>query len=174
MTPIIERILVGANGCLQAGGREMRCAIGRGGVRLDKREGDGATPVGIWPLRRVFYRADRENPPVTGLSVTAIDPRDGWCDAPGDPAYNQPVRLPYPASAEALWRDDASYDLVVVVGYNDDPPQAGLGSAIFIHVARADFSPTEGCVALAAADLRALLALCGPKTALCVTVEEAR
>ncbi|HEX3501324.1 MAG TPA: L,D-transpeptidase family protein [Stellaceae bacterium] len=139
------------------GSLQLRCAIGRGGVRRDKREGDGATPVGIWPMRRLLYRADRLELPQTTLPASAIGATDGWCDAPLDAAYNQPVRLPYPASAETLWREDGVYDLIVPLGYNDAPVVPGAGSAIFLHVARPDFAPTEGCVALALADLLTVL-----------------
>ncbi len=136
----------------------MRCALGRSGVARNKREGDGATPAGAFPLRRVLYRPDREPPPQTALPIAALERGDGWCDAPDDAAYNRLVRLPHAASAEALWRADAVYDLIVVVGYNDAPVVAGRGSAIFLHLARPDFRPTEGCVALARADLLAVLA----------------
>jgi len=139
------------------GARRFRCAIGRGGRRRYKREGDGATPVGSWPMRRLLYRADRLSLPQTALAVSAIGATDGWCDAPLDARYNRPVQLPYPASAETLWREDAAYDLIVPLGYNDAPVIAGAGSAIFLHVARADFRPTEGCVALALADLLTVL-----------------
>jgi len=143
--------------------RTTRCALGRSGVIAAelKREGDGASPLGVWPLQRVLYRADRGPAPITGLPLAAILEDDGWCDAPDDPAYNRPVRLPYPASCERMWRDDAVYDIVCVLGHND-PPRAGLGSAIFLHCARPNYSPTEGCIALARADLEALLALAGP------------
>lgn len=139
------------------GSLRLRCAIGRGGRRQDKREGDGATPVGTWRMRKVFYRADRIAQPRTSLPVSAIAPHDGWCDAPGDSHYNQLIQLPYPVSAETLWREDGVYDLIVPLGYNDAPVVPGAGSAIFLHVARADFSATEGCVALALADLLTVL-----------------
>lgn len=144
-------------------GRRFRAALGRGGSigAADKREGDGATPLGAWPLRRLLYRPDKfPDPPPTGLATAPIAPDDGWCDDPRDPAYNRPVKLPYPASAERLWRADAIYDLVVVLGHNDDPPVAGRGSAIFLHVARDDYRATAGCVALARADLLAALRDC--------------
>jgi L,D-peptidoglycan transpeptidase YkuD (ErfK/YbiS/YcfS/YnhG family) len=139
------------------GGLRLRCALGRGGVRRDKHEGDGATPAGAWPMRRLLYRADRMPLRPTRLPVLAIAPGDGWCDAPWDAKYNQPVRLPYAVSAENLWREDAVYDLIVPLGYNDAPVVPGAGSAIFLHVARADFAPTEGCVALALVDLLTVL-----------------
>ncbi len=135
----------------------FRCAIGRGGRRRDKREGDGATPVGSWSMRRLLYRADRLAMPQTVLPVSVIAATDGWCDALADARYNQPVQLPYPASAETLWREDAVYDLIVPLGYSDVPVVPGVGSAIFLHVARPDFTPTEGCVALALGDLLTVL-----------------
>jgi L,D-peptidoglycan transpeptidase YkuD (ErfK/YbiS/YcfS/YnhG family) len=113
-------------------------------------------------MRRVLWRPDRGQAPATRLEGAPIAEDDGWCDAPRDGAYNQPVKLPYPASVEALWREDRVYDLVVVLGYNDEPVVAGAGSAIFLHLARADYSPTEGCVALAATDLIHLLAHARP------------
>ncbi len=123
-----------------------------------KKEGDGATPGGIWPMRRVLYRPDRmRESPDTGLPVAAITPEDGWCDAPGDPAYNRQVKLPYTASAEALWRADHVYDVIVVLGYNDDPVVSGAGSAIFLHVVNEEDYFTEGCVAMERADLLELL-----------------
>ncbi len=154
---------------VEIGAFRARCAIGRGGVVRDKREGDGGTPAGRWPMREAFYRADRIPPPATRLRLTAIDPNDGWCDAPNHPAYNRLVRLPFAAGHEKMWRDDAVYDLVVVLGYNDDPVEPGKGSAIFAHVSRAGYAPTEGCVALPLEELTQLLALAGPET--CVVVE---
>jgi L,D-peptidoglycan transpeptidase YkuD (ErfK/YbiS/YcfS/YnhG family) len=140
-------------------GRDMRCAVGRGGiVTADaKHEGDGCTPAGSWAMREMFYRADRETAPVTGLQMRALTPEDAWCDVEGDPAYNRLVRLPYPTRDEKLWREDHLYDLVVVLGYNDDPPRAGRGSAIFLHLARPDFSPSSGCVTLGRDDLLTVL-----------------
>ena len=148
-----------ADGWLKVGEARIRCALGPAGVlpAADKREGDGASPAGVWPIRRVLYRPDRGTAPVTSLPVEAIAPDDGWCDAPHDPAYNRPVKLPYPVSAEQMWRDDHLYDLVVVLGHNDDPPKPGLGSAIFLHLAKPDYAPTHGCVAVAREDLEALL-----------------
>jgi L,D-peptidoglycan transpeptidase YkuD (ErfK/YbiS/YcfS/YnhG family) len=152
-----------------AGALKLPCALGRAGRRARKGEGDGATPIGVWPMRAVLYRADRVTGPVTGLPVSPIRPDDGWCDAPGDRNYNRPVRLPYPASHERLWRDDHLYDLVIVLGYNDGPRSRGRGSAIFMHLAAPGFAPTEGCIALREADLRKLLAVAGPGAAVRVT-----
>lgn len=152
------------DGWMEGGGLQARCALGKGGLKpaADKREGDGASPIGLWPIRRVLYRPDRLARPETALPVEPIKPEDGWCDAAGDPAYNRPVTLPYPASAERLWRDDHVYDVVVVLGHNDDPVVDGMGSAIFWHCAQPDYRPTEGCVALARDHLLAMLARARP------------
>ncbi len=153
-----------ADGFLDLGGRRVRCALGKAGVKpaAEKREGDLASPIGVWPIRRVLYRPDRGGAPTTALPTEALASDDGWCDAPNDPAYNRPVKLPYPASAEHMWRDDGLYDIVLVLGHNDDPPVAGMGSAIFLHLAREGYLPTEGCVAVARPDMEALLALAQP------------
>jgi L,D-peptidoglycan transpeptidase YkuD (ErfK/YbiS/YcfS/YnhG family) len=155
-------IVVSAAGWMHWLDRTRPCRLGRTGVRIDKREGDGATPVGVWPLRRVFYRPDRVTCPVTALPVAALDPTAGWCDDPTHADYNRPVILPHEASCERMWRDDGLYDVVVVLGHNDDPPVPGLGSAIFLHVADPGGKATEGCIALALADLLDLLADCSP------------
>ena len=157
-------IQVSQDGTLTYPGGTFCCALGRGGIRpeTDKREGDGATPAGCFTLRRVLYRPDRMAPPETSLSVAAIQPADGWCDDPADPAYNQPMHLPHAASHEEMWRADGLYDVVVVIGHNDDPIIPGMGSAVFMHVAKPDYEPTAGCVALALPDLLALLKDCAP------------
>jgi L,D-peptidoglycan transpeptidase YkuD (ErfK/YbiS/YcfS/YnhG family) len=140
-------------------GRVLRCALGKGGVRdaREKREGDGATPAARLPLRRVLFRADRGAPPRCAVPIEPIAPGDSWCDDPAHRLYNRAVRLPFDGSHEALWRDDPLYDIVGVLGWNDDPPERGRGSAIFLHIAREDYAPTQGCVALAPRDLRAVL-----------------
>lgn len=139
-------------------GRSLRCTVGRNGVTTRKVEGDGASPVGAWAVRRILFRADRLAPPSSGLPVAAIGAHDGWCDASGHPLYNRPVTLPFAASHERLWRDDAAYDVLAVLGHNDDPVATGAGSAIFLHVAAADWRGTAGCVALALDDLLDVLA----------------
>ena len=147
-----------ADGLLRFRGETLRCALGAGGIRADKREGDGATPLGLLPIRRVLFRADRGARPATALPAEPIAPDDGWCDDPGHADYNRQVRLPHPARHERLWREDAVYDVIGVLGWNDAPVRRGRGSAIFLHLARPGLPPTEGCVALPEADLRRLLA----------------
>ena len=163
--PDLEVFLAEDGPWVRWAGVARRCAIGRGGIGPKRAEGDGITPVGRWPMRRLLYRADRLPRPAALLPCQPIGPDDGWCDDPADPAYNRPVRLPYPAGHERLARDDHLYDLVVVLGYNDDPVVAGAGSAIFLHLARDDYGPTEGCVALALPDLLAVLESAQPGSA---------
>lgn len=152
------------DGRFDLGGRITRASLGRSGViaAADKREGDGATPAGVWAVRRVLYRPDRGGAPKSALPAAAIEPDDGWCDDPASPAYNRPVKLPHAAGCEAMWREDRLYDRVVVLAHNDDPPLPGLGSAIFLHVVREDHAPTEGCIAISPDDMEELLALARP------------
>lgn len=151
------------------GAGTFRCAVGRSGFIRDKREGDGATPVGRHRLLRLLYRPDLfPTPPITGLPCRPIAPTDGWCDDPNHPDYNQPISLPHSARHERLWRDDRVYDLILVTDQNSDPVVPGQGSAIFMHAARPDFSPTEGCVALAQADLLHVLRRLEPGSRLVV------
>ena len=156
------KLVAYADGWMEAGGILYRTALGRGGVRAHKMEGDGASPQGTWPLREVLYRADRMARPETNLPVTALAPEDGWCDQPDDPLYNRQVRLPYAGRHEDLWRADHLYDVIVVVGYNDEPVMPGRGSAIFIHLASEGYGTTEGCAALSRDDLLDIVADLAP------------
>lgn len=156
---------------LEFEGKKYRCVIGRNGFALpeNKQEGDLKTPTGTYPLREVWYRADRLAKPVCALPVRTIQPQDGWCDAPADARYNSHFALGGggaddvdPTSFEHLWREDGVYDLIVPLGYNDSPPVAGKGSAIFMHLSRPDWRGTEGCVALAQADMLTILSRLQP------------
>jgi L,D-peptidoglycan transpeptidase YkuD (ErfK/YbiS/YcfS/YnhG family) len=148
------------------GPRRWRCTVGEGGIREDKVEGDAATPAGEYPLRRLYFRNDRLVLPKVRLPARPINEQDGWCDDPRSPTYNRLVRIPNEWSHERMWREDGLYDLVVVVGYNDDPPEGEWGSAIFLHIAREDYAPTKGCVAFSRTDLLELVPLLGPATRL--------
>jgi L,D-peptidoglycan transpeptidase YkuD (ErfK/YbiS/YcfS/YnhG family) len=152
----------------QCGNVHHACSIGPAGIRLQKREGDGSTPAGIWPMRYVMYRPDRLMRPRTGLPVFRIRPDSGWCDDPASLHYNQPVRLPVDESHERLWREDGVYDLVVVIGHNDSPPVAGRGSAVFIHVQRPDKGATQGCIAFDRSKLLHMLETWSTSTSLFV------
>ncbi len=147
-------------GRLTGAGVDIPCALGRSGTiaAKDKAEGDGCTPIGTYPFRQIFYRADKVAKPQSVLPCRAITKTDGWCDAADHAAYNQLVNLPFDASHEVLWREDDIYDIILVIGHNDDPVEVGKGSAIFIHVAREGCTPTEGCVAFEQNDLLRLLA----------------
>jgi len=156
----MTRFIVTSAGEFQTPNGVYRAALGKSGIKPEagKVEGDGATPLGEYILRRVLYRPDRGAAPHTALPVRIIRENDGWCDAPEDPAYNRPVRLPYRASCEEMNRTDELYDIVVVLSHNDDPPVSGKGSAVFLHCAKPDYTPTLGCVALSRSDLEAVLA----------------
>ncbi len=155
-------------GRLSAGPLVIRCALGAGRIRRDKREGDHATPAGAFRLLFGFYRADCGARNATLLPMRPIRPRDGWCDDPASALYNRFVEAPCRASHEKLWRADGLYDVVIALDYNIRPRRKGRGSAIFLHCARPDFAPTEGCVALRPADLRRLLPRLSRKTILTV------
>jgi L,D-peptidoglycan transpeptidase YkuD (ErfK/YbiS/YcfS/YnhG family) len=160
VAPLADR----RRGLLFANGVSFACALGRGGIRRRKREGDGGTPVGQLSLIAVLYRPDRVRRPATSLPVLPIKPDSGWCDDPADPRYNQAVHLPFRAGHERLWRSDHLYDVVVVLDYNLDRPRRGAGSAIFLHIAAPDYRPTEGCVAISLTAMRRLLSRAGPGT----------
>ena len=154
----------GKAGLLRAGGQTIPCSIGKSGLIAapDKKEGDGASPIGAWPIRGVLLRPDRVAlPERLQLPWRWIRPDDGWSDGVGDPAYNRPVRHPHGFSAERLWRDDGLYDVIVALGYNDAPPVPGAGSAIFLHCRRGE-AATEGCVAIAKEALVGLLPSLAP------------
>lgn len=154
---VILRHGEGRSGALFVNDLRLPALIGAGGIRLDKSEGDQATPVGFLPFRQVFYRADRVARPQTSLRVEALSPDDGWCDDPGHRDYNRHVALPHEARHERLWREDHCYDLCVVLGWNDDPVMRNRGSAIFLHLPP-ESGVTEGCIALEAPLLRKLIA----------------
>ena len=151
-------------GILSQDGRSYPCALGRSGLTSAKREGDGATPLITTKPLYGFYRPDRETRPPSALPFHALKTDMGWCDDRTHPSYNQPVSLPFDTSHEALWREDALYDLIVVLDINITRRTRGAGSALFMHVARDGYRPTEGCIALAKRDLRQLLKALTPQT----------
>jgi L,D-peptidoglycan transpeptidase YkuD (ErfK/YbiS/YcfS/YnhG family) len=153
-----------SKGLLRAGTLVAPCALGRGGVVRAKREGDGGSPSGRFGLRRLWWRADRLQRPRCGLPMRQTQPQDGWCDAPAHPRYNRPIQRPFGASHEWMWREDHLYDAVIEIGWNDQPARRGRGSAIFLHLARHSYTPTEGCVAVSRATMLKLLPLIGRHT----------
>ncbi len=155
-------------GWLVAGQHALPVALGRGGIKANKREGDGGTPRGRFRLKRLWWRSERHTRPPTLLPSRRIKPDDGWCEDPRDRHYNQPIKLPPGSSADRLARADALYDFIIEIDHNTRPRIAGRGSAVFIHAARPRFAPTAGCVALEHAALRRLLARLGPRTTIVV------
>ncbi len=158
-------------GTVTAFGETVAAVFGRDGAiaAAAKREGDGATPLGIWPVHAALLRPDRVAAPATRLPWRWLRPDDGWSDDAADPAYNRPVSHPHRYSAERLWRDDHAYDIVIVLGHNDSPPVASLGSAIFWHCTQPDRRQTEGCVAIDRAILARLLDRMAPGDAITIT-----
>jgi L,D-peptidoglycan transpeptidase YkuD (ErfK/YbiS/YcfS/YnhG family) len=155
-------------GWLLAGPRPIKVAIGRGGIKAGKREGDGATPAGRYRLVRLWWRADRGPRPQTLLPVRPITAADGWCEDPSDRRYNRPIRMSVEAPGDRLRRADGLYDLIIEIDHNQRPRIAGRGSAVFIHIARPDMTPTAGCVSMPALTLRRLLARLGPNTTITI------
>jgi len=161
---------VRSRGVLIAGRLAIPVVLGRTGIRANKREGDGATPWGRFRLRRLWWRADRGPRPLTFLPTVRIDRRVAWCEDPGDRRYNRPFRRSANEPGDRLWRDDRLYDVIVEIDHNTRPRVAGRGSAVFLHLARPENSPTAGCVAFSAPDLRRLLARLGPKTRILIQI----
>jgi L,D-peptidoglycan transpeptidase YkuD (ErfK/YbiS/YcfS/YnhG family) len=151
-------------GWLTAGGRTVPVALGRGGIMANKREGDGGTPKGTFQPRQVWWRADRHPRPHTFLPVRPIRPEDAWCEDPGSRHYNQPMRLDRAQTGDRLKRDDHLYDFIVEIDHNNTPRIAGRGSAVFLHLARENFSPTAGCISMTKASMLRLLQRLGPET----------
>ncbi|CAF1390674.1 unnamed protein product [Adineta steineri] len=147
------KVVSGSSAILHFGDRYLSAVIGKNGVRTDKHEGDGCTPSGFLPLRRVLYRSDRIDTPSTSLPCQSLTQNDGWCDDITHSDYNQQIRLPHPAKHEKLWLTNGIYDIIGILGYNDDPVISGKGSAIFLHITMPDMEPTDGCIALSLEDL---------------------
>lgn len=170
----MKAVAIGASvgaGTATAFGETVPAAFGRSGAvdAAAKREGDGASPLGVWPIRAALVRPDRMVAPASRLPWRWLRESDGWSDDAEDPAYNRPVSHPHRCGAERLWRDDHAYDIIVVLGHNDAPPLALLGSAIFLHCAQPDFRATEGCVAIESAVLARWLDALGPGDSLEIT-----
>lgn len=163
-TAPIPLLTVSSDRMLSCGDLRIPCLVGYNGIRLHKHEGDGATPAGTFPLRKILFRPDRVSHVETSLPAEQIDRLDGWCTAPESNNYNKQIKLPTALSHEILWRNDELYDIVVVVGYNDAPAIPGHGSAIFLHCARSGMRATDGCIAVPRQQLIMVAACCGPST----------
>jgi L,D-peptidoglycan transpeptidase YkuD (ErfK/YbiS/YcfS/YnhG family) len=139
-------------------------ALGRGGILANKREGDGATPRGIFRAVRLWWRADRHPQPATALPVRRITSLDAWCEDSSDRRYNRPIAVPASQAGDRLRRQDHLYDFIVEINHNTRPRVAGRGSAVFLHLARPGLAPTAGCVAMPREKMRRLLKNLGPGT----------
>ena len=153
-----------SQGWLTAGPLVIPVALGRGGIRANKLEGDGGTPRGRFRLLRLWYRADRHPRPRALLPIRRITADIAWCEDPRDRRYNRPFRRRADEPGDRLRRPDNLYDYIIEIDHNTRPRMARRGSAVFIHVARPGLRPTAGCVALPLARLRQLLERVGPHT----------
>ncbi|HEY2248639.1 MAG TPA: L,D-transpeptidase family protein [Bradyrhizobium sp.] len=151
-------------GWLTAPGLTIPVALGRGGILANKREGDGGTPRGIFHPRKFWWRADRFRRPRSFLSARAITANDAWCEDPHHRHYNKPIHLARDHKGDRLQRADHLYDFIVEIDHNIRPRVAGRGSAVFLHLARANFAPTAGCVSMARSAMLHLLRRLGPRT----------
>lgn len=142
---------------LHAGQVVIPAAIGKTGLSRRKKEGDGASPVGSYRLAPPFFRPDRVNRILTSTMSRPLDRSLGWCDDPASRLYNRPLPAGARQRHEKLWRTDNVYDVVIPTSHNQCPRVLGAGSAIFLHLARQGYAPTEGCVAISLPDMRRLL-----------------
>ena len=140
--------LVVKNGFLKNENLQFKCSIGYNGLSNKKREGDGCTPIGCFKITKILYRPDKINNCEFALDSEVIKKLDGWCDDVNSELYNQKIEFPFNPSAEHLYRNDDLYDIVCIIDYNLNPIIRGKGSAIFLHVAGGNYSPTQGCVAI--------------------------
>ena len=153
-----------SQGQLICGNMVLHCALGKGGISAFKREGDGATPLANMRLLYGYRRGDKGLLPNSRLGFRRTRRQDGWCDAPGDRNYNRPVSTPYPVSHEKMWLESDVYDVCIIMDWNIRPAVKGNGSAIFFHLARPNYTPTEGCIALSRRDMARLLPYLSDRT----------
>jgi L,D-peptidoglycan transpeptidase YkuD (ErfK/YbiS/YcfS/YnhG family) len=153
---------------LKIGQSTFPCFLGKNGRTNHKREGDSKSPIGKWKLLQLYFRADKIYYPKSPFKTRELSRRDGWCDEPGNGAYNRRVILPCKANHEDMWRDDSAYDVLLTTTHNQRPRRQGGGSAIFLHVAKSNCQGTEGCIALSEKHLRQVLSRCRRTTFLVI------
>ena len=150
-------IIVKKSGYLKYKNFIFRCALGKNGIKKKIQEGDSITPKGIFKITKIYYRQDKIKKIKTLIKKIKIRKEMGWCDDPKSIFYNKQIKLPSKFSYERLYRKDHIYDLLAVLNYNTNPVIKNKGSAIFMHIAKKNYSPTAGCVALKKNDLIKLL-----------------
>ena len=142
---------------LTYGQNKVKCAIGKRGIGLKKKEGDLITPIGQYKIKYILYRKDRIKKIQTKLRKIVIKRNMGWCDDPKSKNYNKLINLPFNYSYEKLFKKENAYDIILVLNYNMRPIKKNKGSAIFIHIAKKNYKKTEGCVAIKKSDLLKIL-----------------
>ena len=132
---------------------KIKCAIGKRGITSRKTEGDKKTPKGIFGFKSILYRKDRITKIKSPFKKIIIKKNMGWCDDINSEHYNKMIRFPFNASAEKLWLKENIYDVIIIIDYNLKPVVKNRGSAIFLHIAKRNYAPTEGCVAIRKKDM---------------------
>ena len=127
---------------------KVKCAVGKRGIGLKKKEGDLITPIGEFRIKYILYRKDRVKKIKSKFKMIIIKKNMGWCDDPASKNYNRIVNLPFSTSYERLFRKENIYDIILVLNYNMNPIKKNKGSAIFIHIAKKNYKKTEGCIAI--------------------------
>jgi len=150
-------IIINKSGYLKYKNFKFRCSLGKAGIKIKKKEGDQVTPKGIFKVIKIYYRKDKIKKIISPIKKIQIKKNMGWCDDPKSDLYNQQIKLPSKFSYEKLYRKDGLYDIILVLNYNTSPIVKKNGSAIFIHIAKRKFKPTEGCIGLKKNDLIKLL-----------------
>ena len=150
-------IIINKSGLIKYKNFKFRCALGKAGIGKKKREGDNVTPTGTFKIVKIYYRSDRVKKISSKLRLIEITKNMGWCDDPNSKNYNQLINLPNRDGHEKLFKKNNIYDIIVVLNYNMKPVIKNKGSAIFIHIAKNNYQPTQGCIALKKNDLLKLL-----------------
>ena len=143
---------------------KFKCALGKAGIRKKKKEGDNITPKGIYKIIKIYYRDDRIKKISSKFKLIKITKNMGWCDDPKSKKYNQLIKLPTRYSHEKFFKNDNSYDLIIILNYNINPIIKNKGSAIFIHIAKKKYKSTAGCIALKKNDLLKLIKIIDTNT----------
>jgi L,D-peptidoglycan transpeptidase YkuD (ErfK/YbiS/YcfS/YnhG family) len=143
---------------------KLRCSIGKRGITFKKKEGDNKTPKGTFTFKSIFYRKDRIPNLKSIIKKEAITKNMGWCDDSNSKFYNKLIQFPFKNSAEKMWLTNKTYDIVLIIDYNFTPIIKKRGSAIFLHIARKNYTPTAGCIAISKKDMLFLITKINNKT----------